>query len=36
MANEEKEKSLNFLEEIIEEDIRNGKHGGRVLTRFPP
>ncbi|GGC26714.1 glutamine--tRNA ligase [Parapedobacter defluvii] len=30
------EKSLNFIEEIIEEDIRNGKHGGRVLTRFPP
>ena len=30
------EKSLNFLEEIIEDDIRNGKNGGRVLTRFPP
>jgi len=30
------EKSLNFIEEIIEEDIRAGKHGGRVLTRFPP
>lgn len=30
------EKSLNFLEEIIEEDIRNGKNDGRVLTRFPP
>jgi len=30
------EKSLNFIEQIIEEDIRNGKHGGRVLTRFPP
>jgi len=30
------EKSKNFLEEIIEEDIRTGKHGGRVLTRFPP
>ncbi|QEK52416.1 glutamine--tRNA ligase/YqeY domain fusion protein [Pedobacter aquae] len=30
------EKSLNFIEEIIEEDLRNGKHGGRVLTRFPP
>jgi len=29
-------KSLNFLEEIIEEDIRNGKNDGRVLTRFPP
>lgn len=30
------EKVKNFLEEIIEEDIRTGKHGGRVLTRFPP
>ncbi|WP_026902730.1 glutamine--tRNA ligase/YqeY domain fusion protein [Pedobacter glucosidilyticus] len=30
------EKSLNFIEEIIEEDLKNGKHGGRVLTRFPP
>ena len=26
----------NFLEEIIEEDIKSGKHEGRVLTRFPP
>jgi len=30
------ERTLNFLEEIIEEDIKSGKHGGRVLTRFPP
>jgi len=30
------EKSLNFIEEIIEEDLRSNKHGGRVLTRFPP
>ena len=30
------EKSLNFIEEIVEEDIRAGKHNGRVLTRFPP
>ncbi|HRG69131.1 MAG: glutamine--tRNA ligase/YqeY domain fusion protein [Saprospiraceae bacterium] len=29
-------KTLNFIEDIIEEDIRNGKHGGRVHTRFPP
>lgn len=33
---ENEEKSLNFIEEIIEEDLRTGKHGGRVLTRFPP
>ena len=32
----EESKSLNFIEEFIEEDIANGKHGGRVHTRFPP
>ena len=30
------ERSLNFLEEIVEEDIATGKNNGRVLTRFPP
>ena len=30
------EKGPNFLEEIITEDIANGKNNGRVLTRFPP
>lgn len=29
------EKSLNFIEEIIEEDLRTGKHK-TILTRFPP
>ncbi|MCU0848332.1 MAG: glutamine--tRNA ligase/YqeY domain fusion protein [Spirochaetes bacterium] len=29
-------KSLNFIEEIIEDDIKSGKNGGAVLTRFPP
>ncbi len=29
-------RSLNFLETIIEEDIQNNKHGGRIHTRFPP
>ncbi|MDR6194183.1 glutaminyl-tRNA synthetase [Siphonobacter sp. BAB-5404] len=29
-------KSLNFLEEIVENDLREGKTGGRLLTRFPP
>ncbi len=33
--NKEKE-SLNFIEQIIEEDIINKKHGGRIHTRFPP
>ena len=26
----------NFIRRIIEEDIRENKHGGRVHTRFPP
>jgi glutaminyl-tRNA synthetase len=30
------ERSLHFLEEIIEADLKSGTHGGRVLTRFPP
>jgi glutaminyl-tRNA synthetase len=29
-------KSLNFIEQIVEEDIRSGKHAARVHTRFPP
>ncbi len=29
-------KSLNFIEQIIEEDIREGKNEKRVHTRFPP
>ena len=29
------EKSLNFIEEIIEDDLKNGKHQS-ILTRFPP
>ncbi|KWW31267.1 MAG: glutaminyl-tRNA synthetase [bacterium P3] len=29
------EKSLNFLEEIIENDLREGRHKS-ILTRFPP
>lgn len=30
------ERSLNFLEEIIEADIAAGKNDGRIQTRFPP
>ena len=26
----------NFIRSIIEEDVANGKNGGRVVTRFPP
>ena len=28
--------SLNFIEQIVEEDLASGKNGGRVYTRFPP
>ncbi|GAB3903412.1 glutamine--tRNA ligase/YqeY domain fusion protein [Larkinella knui] len=30
------ERSLNFIEQIVEEDLASGKNGGRVHTRFPP
>lgn len=36
IQNEKPARSLNFIEEIIEEDLRNGKNDGRVHTRFPP
>ena len=26
----------HFIHEMIEADVRGGKHGGRVVTRFPP
>src|SRR3989338_3060721 len=28
--------SSNFIRDIVDQDIANGKHGGRVHTRFPP
>ena len=28
--------SLNFIEQVVEEDIAAGKNGGRIHTRFPP
>ncbi|MCK4569432.1 MAG: glutamine--tRNA ligase, partial [Bacteroidales bacterium] len=34
--NKEVTRSLNFIESIIEEDIRNNKNESRVHTRFPP
>lgn len=37
MTEESKEtKSRHFIEEIVEEDLRTGKYGGVVYTRFPP
>ena len=29
-------KSSNFIKDIIDQDIKNNKNGGRVHTRFPP
>ena len=38
LKNEEtgEKKSLNFIEQIVENDLSEGKNGGRVQTRFPP
>ena len=36
MSQEEVIESLNFIEQIIEEDIKSDKHGGAIQTRFPP
>ncbi len=33
---EEQSKVLNFIEEIVTEDLKNGLNGGTLLTRFPP
>jgi glutaminyl-tRNA synthetase len=28
--------SISFIEQFIQEDIRDGKNGGKIVTRFPP
>ena len=33
---EEPKKSLNFIEAIVENDLKEGKNDSRVQTRFPP
>ncbi|HZJ84709.1 MAG TPA: glutamine--tRNA ligase/YqeY domain fusion protein [Syntrophomonadaceae bacterium] len=33
---EESSLAVNFIQSIITDDIKNGKNGGRVHTRFPP
>ena len=35
-ATNDNKKSLNFIEVIVEKDIKDGKNDGRVQTRFPP
>lgn len=32
----EGKKQTNFIRDIIDEDLKSGKHAGRVHTRFPP
>lgn len=32
----EKKPSISFVEQLIEEDLAEGKNGGRIQTRFPP
>ena len=32
----EEKKNVNFVEDIIKNDLENGKNGGRIQTRFPP
>ena len=36
MDNEEKNRPQNFIEEIIEDDLKEGRNGSAVHTRFPP
>ena len=33
---ETRSSGLNFIEAIVEEDLKNGKNRGTVVTRFPP
>ena len=33
---DEPKKSLNFIEQIVENDLKEGKNDGRIQTRFPP
>lgn len=34
--NNEEKKSISFVEQFVEEDLANGKNGGKIQTRFPP
>jgi glutaminyl-tRNA synthetase len=36
VSTSETTESLDFIRTLITEDVRAGKHGGRVATRFPP
>ena len=36
MSDEESDAASDFIRALINEDVASGKHGGRVVTRFPP
>jgi len=36
MNEETPRKSLNFIEQMVENDLKNGRNDGRIQTRFPP
>ena len=33
---EVKNEPLDFIREIVTEDLRNNKNDGKIVTRFPP
>ena len=36
MVDEEQKTYSNFIQDMIDEDLKSGRFGGRVHTRFPP
>ena len=36
LIEEQPKRSLNFIEQIVEDDLQQGKNDGRIQTRFPP
>ncbi len=36
MAANDEPRPLHFIRQIVADDLASGKHGGRVVTRFPP
>ena len=36
MTNADIATPTHFIREIIVADLKAGKHGGRIITRFPP
>ena len=36
MSTADPQASTDFIRSIVAEDLKNNKHGGRVITRFPP